>query len=154
MAFGYNQQFTDKPEMWDVDGYAEVQDGYGTLKVVTMMLASSGSLTKVVNTAPSSVIKTITQTGNSTGSYQIFLNHTWNQLTHASFETVIPSGASPATLICQNLGNTVGNILYGPGLTTLQGVSFITLVPNTGVAGSLSVHSGLHFRLRLKRSSA
>lgn len=153
--FGYNQQFTDKPEMWDVDGYAVCTDGYGTLAIVTnQLVANTGALTPTQQTAPSSVVASITETAHSSGIYDIFLNGTWNQCTAASIETVIPTGQSVPLLRCQILSSTVGNASYGPGLTSLQSVRFETFVPSTGVKGVLDQGSGLFFRLRLKRSSA
>lgn len=152
--FGYNQQYTDKPEMWDVDGYAVCTDGYGTLVVSINQLQTTGVLKAVHQTAPSSAIADITQTANNSGIYKIHLNQTWNQLCWADVQTVIPSTQSVPLLRCQLNKDTVGNTSFGPGLAELQYLQFTTVVPSTGSAGSLDAGSGIYFRLRLKRSSA
>lgn len=151
--FGYNQQFCDKPEMWDVDGYATVTDGYGTLEVTLNVLnANTGALTSTTFTSPSGPVNDITQTSNNSGIYKIHLKESFVQLVHASVETFIPTG-SPDAVSVQLNESTVGNALYGPGLSELQYLKFTT-VDYTGAATSLNISSGLSFRLRLKRSSA
>jgi hypothetical protein len=152
--FGYNQQFTDKPEMWDVDGYAVCTDGYGTLVLQINAIQPNGSLLATQLTSGSNVIKDITQSANNSGIYKIHLTQSWNQLTHASLETVIPTGQSVPMLRCQHMSDTVGNSSFGPGQTELQYIQFQTVVPSTGSNGSLDQGSGFRFRLRLKRSSA
>lgn len=151
---GYNQQFTDKPEMWDVDGYAVCTDANGTLVVSINQLSTQGALVMTQQLAPSSIISAITQTGNGTGIYDVFLAQAWNQCTHADFTTVIPATLSPAILICQNQSDTVGQSGFGPGSAALQSIRFATKVPSTLAAGSLPQGSGLRFRIRLKNSSA
>lgn len=152
--FGYNQQFADKPEMWDVDGYAVVTDGYGTLVVLSNVLTTQGSLVGKQQLAPSSAVHDITETSPSSGIYKIHLNQTWIQLESAAVETVIPTGSAVPNLVIQHLTDTVGNTSYGPGQAELQFVQFKTIVPNTGSIGVLGLNSGLRFRLRLKNSSA
>jgi hypothetical protein len=152
--FGYNQQYTDKPGMWNVDGYAVVIDGYGTLEVQVNRLSTTGVLTAVLQNPPSSVVKSIVQSANNSGIYTINLYQTWVELDMVHVETTIPSGLSPANLIVQQLSNTVANSLYGPGQTAgLQGCTFTTIVPNTGSAGSLPQGSGIFFHLRLQNTS-
>lgn len=152
--FGYNQQFTDKPEMWSIDGYAVVSDGYGTLVFQINQLQTTGVLKLVQQNSPTSAVHDITQSANNSGIYKIHLNQTWNQLVSAHIETVIPTGQSPAVLLCQQLTDTVGNTSFGPGQTELQYLQFTTVVPSTGSAGSLAQGCGLRFQLRLKNSSA
>lgn len=153
--FGYNQQFTDKPEMWDVDGYAVCTDGYGTLVLVVNALnGNTGALTQTQTTFPTGAVNDITQSSNNSGIYKIHLKDDFNFCTHADIETVIPTGQSVPMLRCQILSSTVGNSSFGPGQSELQYVQFETVVPSTGSAGSLDAGSGLMFRLRLKRSSA
>lgn len=151
--FGYNQQFTDKPGMWNVDGYAVVIDGYGNLAVQVNRVSTQGTLVAVQQTPPSSVVHAITQTANSSGIYNILLNGTWVELDMVHVETTIPSGLSPAVLIAQQQGNTVANTSYGPGLATLQSATFKTVVPSTGSAGTLPLGSGIFFHLRLQNTS-
>lgn len=151
---GYVVQFTDKPEMWDVDGYAVCIDGYGTLQFQINSVATTGLLAAINQAAPSSAIHDITQSANSSGIYKVHLKQTWNQLTHASFVTVCPSGSSPGVIITQVLSDTVANPLFGPGQSELQFVQFATVDPETHSASVLSLGQGLMLRLRLKNSSA
>ena len=64
--FGYNQQYTDKPGMWSVDGYAVVTDGYGNLAIQINQLQTTGVITSVQQNSPSAVVKSITQTAKIT----------------------------------------------------------------------------------------
>lgn len=151
--FGYNQQFTDKPEMWTVDGYAVVTDGYGNLAIVTHTLVqNTGAVTISQSTAPTSAVSSITQTANSSKIYNIFLNQTWFQLESAFVETVIPVSLSPAYVAVQLNLDTVGNASFGPGQSALQSLRFTTHV--AGTPTSLPQGAGIYFQLRLKNTSA
>lgn len=152
--FGYNQEFTDKPGMWTVDGYAVCTDGYGTLAVQINQLQTTGVLSRVVQNSPTSAIHDITESAHNSGIYKIHLNETWVDLLDAHICTVIPTGQTVALLNVQILSHTVGNTSYGPGLAELQYVQFKTVVPSTAAAGVLDQGSGLFFCLRLKNSSA
>lgn len=151
--FGYNQQFADKPEMWDVDGYAVVSDTDGTLVLeLNVLNANTGALTPTQFASPSGPVNDITQTSAGSGIYKIHLKENFVQLVHASIHTVIPTG-SPAAASVQINESTVGNANYGPGLSELQYVKFTT-VDFAGSAVKLNASSAVVFRLRLKRSSA
>ena len=152
--FGYNQQYTDKPGMWSVDGYAVVTDSYANLAIQINQLQTTGVITSVQQNSPSAVVKSITQTANSSGIYNINLVSTWIELDTCNVVTTIPSGLSPAVLMTQLQGNTVGNTGYGPSSSSPQSVTFKTIVPSTGSAGTLPLGSGIFFHLRLKNSSA
>lgn len=152
--FGYNQQYADSPGMWDVDGYAKVTDGYGTLAVFVNRVSTTGVLTSVQQTGPSSAIHDITQSANNSGIYKIHLNQTWVQLHKASIETVIPSPLTPAVLLVQHNKDTVGNTSFGPGQSELQYVQFTVVDPaNSLTATSPPVGAGIRFRLRLQNVS-
>lgn len=150
--FGYNQQFSDKPEMWTIDGYAVCTDSLGTLVVVTHVLTTKGTVSALQQTAPTSAVKAITQTASNSGIYNIFLNQTWFQLESGDVRTVIPSSLSPAYVGVQLNGDTVGNTGFGPGQATLQSLQFTTNV--AGTPTSLPIGAGVYFQLRLKNSSA
>lgn len=152
--FGYNQQFTDKPDMWTIDGYAVVTDGYGNLAIQTVGFSTTGALVLNTSNGPSSVISSITQTANSSGIYNIFLKSTWCQLESVKVVTVIPVGQTPAHAVVQINGNTVGNTGFGPSQSVLQSVKFTVIDMSTDAAGVLAQGCGIHFQLRLKNSSA
>lgn len=151
--FGYNQQFTDKPGMWDIDGYAVCVDGDGTLQVQVNRVSTTGVLQAVLQTAPSSAIESITQTSNNSGVYHIFLHQTWVELDMAHVEVTIPSSLSPEFLLAPIQQNTVGNVLYGPGLGTKQSVQFATILPSTLALTSIPQGGGIFFHLRLQNVS-
>jgi hypothetical protein len=149
--FGYNQQYADKPGMWDVDGYAVCIDHVGTLAVVLNRVQTTGVLAAVQQLAPSSAVHDITQTASSSGIYKIHLNQTWVQLQDAHVSSVIPSPLSPAYLGVQQNLDTVGNTSYGPGQSELQFVQFT--VNNAGTPTPLPFGAGIRFRLRLSNVS-
>lgn len=150
--FGYNQQFTDKPGMWDVDGYctansaAVSSDGY--LVVQTVSLSTQGTLVNVAGVGPSAVIRDITRTG--TGAYQLNLRSTFVQCTWANFGVVIGSGTK---LVALETASTVGQAGFGPGFANPQSISFL-VTTLTGTPTDVGDAQQLVFRLRLKQSSA
>jgi len=151
--FGYNQQFTDKPEMWTIDGYAVCTDSLGTLVIVThTLVGNTGAVTISQSTSPTSAVQSITQTASNSKIYNIFLNQTWFQLESAFVNTVIPASLSPAYVSVQLNSDTVGNASYGPGQSALQSLKFTTHV--AGTPTNLPVGAGVYFQLRLKNSSA
>lgn len=151
--FGYNQQFTDKPGMWDIDGYAVCVDGIGTLQVQVNRVSTQGKLVAVLQTAPSSAISSITETGSGSGVYNIFLNQTWVELDMAHVETVCPTILSPALVLAQVSETTVGMTGFGPGQSALQSVTFATVSPTTGDSVVLAEGAGIFFHLRLQNTS-
>jgi hypothetical protein len=152
--FGYAVQFADRPGMWDVDGYAVVVDGYGNLVVSNNELLSTGVLAPVQGRSASASVSSITQTASASGIYNIFLTQTWVQLEAVEISTVIPSGQTPAHCVVQVNGDTVGQTGFGPSSSVLQGVKFTVIDLSTLAAGVLAQGCGIHFRLRLKNSSA
>lgn len=150
--FGYNQTFTDKPEMWTIDGYAVCTDSLGTLVIVTHQLTTKGTVSFVQSLSPTSAVSAITQTASNSGIYDIFLAQTWFQCESADVRTVIPASLSPAYVGVQLNSDTVGNNSFGPGLAKLQSLRFTTNVGGTPT--SLPVGAGIYFQLRLKNSSA
>lgn len=148
--FGYNQQFTDKPGMWQVDGYASVIDGYGNLAIFVNRVQTTGVLASVQQTAPSSVVTGIVQTANSSGIYHINLAQTWPELDMCHVETVIPTGLTPAHCIAQINSFTVANTGFGPGQTQPQAVKFTIIDLSTLAAGVLPLGANVFFHLRLQ----
>lgn len=140
--FGYNQQFTDKPGMWDADGYcvansaATSSDGY--LVVQSVVLTTTGSLSTVNSNAPSSVVQNFTRT--STGIYVLHLNQPFVQITHASFIPVCNGGTKLVAVVQSATSQTVTF-----NVVTLNGSATLTDIGDT---------QGLFFRVRLKQSSA
>lgn len=111
--FGYNQQFSDKPEMWTIDGSALVlADGYSTLALQTAQLQTTGVLKSVVNAGPTSAVHDITEI--SAGVYKIHLKQTWVQLASCNFQSIsVLNYLNPVT----NSSNFGFAVLAGTGIT-------------------------------------
>lgn len=149
--FGYADNFTDRPEMWSVDGYAVITNGSGNAVIQTNQLQTTGSMKAVQQTSPSSTIKDITRLG--TGHYKIHLNQTWVELGSFHVSSVIDPSLSPTFCFSQVEKNTVGNTSFGPGQSELQYVQFL-FCNGSGTATELPSGAGFHFSFRLKNSSA
>lgn len=149
-TWGYNQQFTDKPEMWTSDGYALCTDGYGTLAIITNIINTKGSLVASQSNAPSAVVNDITRIG--VGQYRIHLKQTWVQLEYADVKTVLDPGLATKFIGVQLQDVTVGSTAFGPGQAELQ---YLQLLCNVGgVATEIPLNGAIMFQLRLKNSSA
>lgn len=133
--FGYNQLFTDRPEMWVVPGKVSISDGYGTPDYTAV---------------PSGVVSSVSR--NSTGNYTIYLSQSWYALLSVHVASEIGSG-SPAFAFTQVLSDTVGSTSYGGAGQTKQGVTF-KFVDGSGTAVELPSGAAFRFTLFLKRSSA
>lgn len=136
--FGYAVSFTDRPEVWRIDGYVSI--------------GSSGAPS--IATVPSGIINSVVR--NSTGNYTIILNQSWFALLSAQVCTEIPSGSSPANLAVQLESDTVGNASVLPKSAggVGQGVTFHCYVPSTGTATDPPAGSGLRFSIVLKNTDA
>lgn len=135
--WGYAVLNTDRPGTWFADGYVGITDGYGTPDF---------------SAVPSGIVKSVTYT--ATGKYSIVLDQAWYKLVSATFETVLPSGSSPACLTAQIESSTVGDssVLPISAGGVGQKVVFKVYNPATGTATDLPSGSGFFFSLILQQT--
>lgn len=127
--YGYNQLFTDVPEMWTTGGQVSI----GATGAPTYM------------GLPSGIVKSFTRLG--TGQYRLTLQQAWFSMVYFHVSSEIASSASPAYVTAQMQGDTVGVAGTFPQTVTFQ-------FNVAGTPTELPSGSSFRFLIMLKRSSA
>jgi hypothetical protein len=125
---GYSIQFTDRPGVWQTDGYVGIgPDGEPDFSSV-----------------PSGIVADIIR--NGVGNYSIELREPWYALLWLDVHSEIPGILSPTFAFTQLVSDDVGTA-SAPLIT-------FKFVNGSGVAVELPSGSGFRFSIRLKQSSA
>ncbi len=133
--WGYNQIFTDLPEIWQTGGKVTT-DGYGEPDF---------------SNVPSGIVHSVVR--NSVGNYSILLQQSWYALVFVSVVSELASGDVPDLALTQLESDTVGSTSFGGDGQTRQGVTF-QFVDAAGDDVELGADSAFRFLLILKKSSA